>query len=816
MAGQLSTVDLPIEGMTCAGCARTVESALSHAQGVAKVSVNFPTETAHIEYFPEVVNEASLEQVISETGYSVRRRQVALTLKISGMTCGGCVSSVEKALSSVHGVGGAKVNLMTEEARVGYDPDRVSPRELMASVKAAGFEAHVLADEDEPIDTAQEQLQQAWRRFVLAWALTGPVGIIMLLHMTGVWMPTYYWWLELFLGAPVLCIAGAATYAKAWKTSVHLAPNMDALIALGTGAAFVTTPMALAGIPIASFGAVAAMIMAFHLTGRYLEAAAKGRASQAIRKLLELGAKTARVERDGVEIEVPIDELNPGDVMVIRPGEKIPTDGEIIEGSTTVDESMATGESMPVEKGPGDNVIGATVNTVGAIRVRATKVGQDTFLAQVVQIVQEAQGSKVPIQEFADRVTTIFVPVILAIALLTFSAWYFAPGPMGSMAAIVAPHLPWLSVEGASRLSLALFATISVLVIACPCAMGLATPTALMVGMGVGASRGILIRNGEAIQRMCSINIICLDKTGTLTHGKPAVTGVTTESSSHHAVLALAASVDANSEHPIARAIVDAAAQEHLELSPVTHFEAVPGYGVRALCNGEKVLVGKEAFLQQENIDTSSLSDAIRDYQNASNSVVVVASQGQAIGAIAVADTLKEDSRDAVKALQAWGAEVAMITGDNPHTAQAIARDVGIDRVLADVLPQEKAAAIGELQDQGNKVAMVGDGINDAAALAQADVGIAIGTGTDVAIEAADVTLVKGDLTTLVTAVKLSQATFSKIRQNLFWAFGYNILAVPLAILGLLHPLIAEAAMALSSINVVMNSLRLRSFLRLN
>lgn len=816
MDKQLSTIDLSIDGMTCAGCARAVESALSHAEGVAKVSVNLPTETAHVEYFPGIVSESSLEDVVSKSGYSVRHPLLNIRLKISGMTCGGCTSSVEKALRSVSGVGEANVNLMTEEARVDYEPDRVSPRELVAAVKAAGFDAYIAVAQDAPVDVAQEHLQQSWRRFLLAWALTGPIGFIMLLHMTGVWMPSYYLWLELVLGAPVLCIAGASTYAKAWKTSIHLAPNMDALIALGTGAAFVTTPLALAGMPIVSFGAVAAMIMAFHLTGRYLEAAAKGRASQAIRKLLELGAKTARVEREGGEIEIPIDELNPGDVMVIRPGEKIPTDGEIVDGSTAVDESMATGESMPVEKGPGDSVIGATLNTVGAIRVRATKVGQDTFLAQVVHIVQEAQGSKVPIQEFADRVTTIFVPIILAIAVVTFSAWYFAPGPMGSMAAWVAPHLPWINVEGVSRLSLAVFATISVLVIACPCAMGLATPTALMVGMGVGASRGILIRNGEAIQVMRSIDIVCLDKTGTLTHGKPAVTGVTTEVSSHSAVLALAASVDANSEHPIARAIVNAAADENLTLNPVTDFEAVPGFGVRAVCNGERVLVGKEAFLQQENVNTSSLSDAIRDYQNAGNSVVVVASEGHALGVIAVADTLKEESQEAVEALRAWGAEVAMITGDNPRTAQAIADAVGIERVLADVLPHEKAAAIKRLQDEGKRVAMVGDGINDAAALAQADVGIAIGTGTDVAIEAADVTLVKGDLTTLVTAVKLSEATFSKIRQNLFWAFGYNMLAVPLAILGLLHPLIAEAAMALSSINVVMNSLRLRVFLRSN
>ena len=821
MAATTETTDLTIEGMTCTSCAQTVEKALASTEGVVAASVSYPTETAHVEFLPETLDPKTLADVVAKAGYGVKERHVQTVLKIEGMTCAGCAGSVEKALAAVPGVRTASVNLMMEDAAVTYEADRTTVRDLVEAVRNAGYNVRINLDEIEPpTDETDPHLRDARNRFILAWALTGPVALLMIAHMTGLWMPPFYHWLELALSVPVLTVAGAATYRKAWQTSHHLRPNMDALIALGTGAAFVTTPMAIAGLKIASYGAVAAMIMAFHLTGRYLEASAKGRASQAIRRLLELGAKTARIERNGEEREMSVDEVAVGDVMIIRPGEKIPTDGVVVSGSSALDESMATGESIPVEKSEGDEVIGGTLNTTGALRVKAERVGKDTFLAQVVKIVQEAQASKVPIQELADRVTGVFVPIILAIALATFSLWFFFPDGMESLAGWAAPHLPWVNFEGSAPLSLAVFAAVAVLVIACPCAMGLATPTAIMVGTGAGAAKGILIRNGAAIQTMREIDIVCLDKTGTLTHGKPEVTGIAGNKATEDEVLQLAAAADASSEHPVAMAIVRAANTRKLALPDASDFKAIPGKGVTASVNGKEVIAGKEALLVEHGVDLTELASEVAAFQEQGYTVVQVASEGRAIGAIAVADTLKPDSSDAVQALRGLGMDVVMITGDNPKTAQAIAKQAGVTRILADVLPSEKADAVKKLQAGGLKkpqaggikVAMVGDGINDAAALAQADIGIAIGTGTDVAIESSDLTLVQGNLTSLVTAIELSRATFQKIQQNLFWAFGYNLIAIPAAILGLLHPLIAETAMAASSITVVWNSLRLRTF----
>ncbi len=806
-------INLPIEGMTCAGCARTIESALSHADGVLKVNVSLPTETAHVEFVPSRISPKELEEVVRKSGYGVKKTQTDAELKITGMTCASCVNTVEKALRAVPGVSTASVNLVTELATITFDPDNATRDQLVDAVKRAGYGADVVrvSGPATPSDDADRHLETARRRFLLAWALTGPVAILMALHMTHVWMPPYIDWIEVLLALPVLIIAGAETFAKGWKTSRHLSPNMDALIALGTGAAFLTGPMKLAGMPIQSFAAVAAMIMAFHLTGRYLEARARGRASQAIRRLLELGAKTARVEQMGQEIEVPIDAVQPGDTVVIRPGEKIPVDAQVLSGQSAVDESMATGEPLPVDKTPGDNVIGGTLNTTGVLKVRATKVGADSFLAHVIQIVQEAQAAKVPIQALADRITGVFVPIILAVALATFLAWFFAPGAMGALAAVASPYLPWVPAE-ASALSLAVFSAVSVLVIACPCAMGLATPTALMVGTGVGATRGILVRHGEAIQSMRDLKAICFDKTGTLTQGKPAVVEVAAEASSGPAVLQMAASVERHSEHPIARAIVNAAKDHGLALDDPTDFHAVAGKGVSALVNGQRAFVGKESFLREKGINTSALESKLNEFELQGYTAVLVAVDGQALGAVAVADTLKPEAPAALESLRGDGLRLVMITGDNERTARKVAGELGIDRVLANVLPGEKADAIKDVQGEFGFVAMVGDGINDAAALAQADIGIAIGTGTDVAIESADVVLVQGDMNTLVDAIGLSNATFDKIKQNLIWAFGYNLVAVPLAILGLLHPLVAEAAMALSSITVVSNSLRLRRF----
>ena len=730
------------------------------------------------------------------------------------MTCAGCARRIETGLARLPGVDSAVVNLLTEEAAVVIEPGKQTAEGIIGLIQSLGYTAEEKSVEQQSRqDEADENLRAARKRLVIAWALTTPSMLLMFLHMSGVWMPSHMDWVETLLALPVLAVAGAATYVKAVKTTRHLSPNMDTLIALGATAAFVTGPLAIAGFPVASFAGVAAMIMAFHLTGRYLEARARGRASRAIRRLLELGAKMARVERNGVEMEIPIEQAAVGDIMRVRPGEKIPTDGVVVDGESAIDESMATGESLPVEKRAGDAVLGATVNTLGSLRIRATRVGQDTFLSQMVKLVQEAQSTKAPIQAFADRVTAVFVPIVLAVASLTFLLWLAAPGPMRGIAAAAQPFLPWVHVDAMSNLSLAVFAAVAVLVIACPCAMGLATPTALVVGAGVGATMGILFRKGEAIQTMRSVTAVALDKTGTLTFGKPAVTDVVpTHGRSEEDVLRLAAAVEKHSEHPIAAAIANHAKSRRLDLPEATEFRAVPGRGAVARVGGEMVHVGSESHLRETGVDLTPIEESLKRFEADGKTVMIVASHGAPVGIIAVSDTVKPDAASAVQAIKALGKQVVMITGDNAAAAHAIGRQTGVDRVLANVLPAQKVEAVKQLQREHGCVAMVGDGINDAAALAQADVGIAIGAGADIAIESADIILVRGDLMCLVAAIRLSEATFRKIKQNLFWAFAYNLLAVPLAILGLLHPLIAEAAMAASSINVVTNSLRLRRF----
>jgi Cu+-exporting ATPase len=738
------------------------------------------------------------------------------TFRVTGMTCAGCVRRVETTLAALDGVNSATVNLMTEEAVVAYDPAQLTTETIEQVVSALGFEAKRKdpGNEDFIIDVALDNLHAAWKRFLLAWALTGPVAVLMLLHMTGVWHLHNGAWLELLLAAPVLAIAGAETFKKGFRTLWAKSPNMDALIAIGTLAAWSTGLMQLLGMEVESFAAVSAMIMAFHLTGRYLEARARGKASEAIRKLLELGAKTARVRRKGEVLDLPIEEVRVGDILIIKPGEKIPTDGIVTEGRSAVDESMATGEPIPSDKAPGDAVIGATVNTTGALEVRATRIGGDTFLAQVAKLVQEAQASKPAIQGFADQMTTIFVPLVLGVALLTAIFWLTVPGMMESLSGWAAPWLPWSPAEGVSHLSMAIFSAVAVLVISCPCAMGLATPTAIMVGTGIAAQRGLLIREGAAIQRLKEITILALDKTGTITHGRPKVTEIESiEGGDAKALLTWAAAVSLFSEHPLSHAILEKAKQDRCDLLPAGDFEAVPGKGARAMVDGEMVLVGKPDFLREEGVNIQPIEHVLYRMQREAKTVAAVARGGRAIGVIGIADTLKPESVRAIKILKRMGIKCIMITGDNQATAEVVAAQVGIDRVIANVLPQDKAKAVKRLkQETIGAVGMVGDGINDAAALAAADVGIALGTGTDIAIEAGDVTLIQGDLMALVTVIQLGKATYNKIVQNLFWAFGYNLLFVPLAMVGLLHPMIAEACMALSSLNVIGNSLRLRNF----
>jgi Cu+-exporting ATPase len=587
---------------------------------------------------------------------------------------------------------------------------------------------------------------------------------------------------------------------------------MDVLIMMGTTIAFLTGPPVFFT-SILNYAGVSAMIMSFHLTGRYFEAKAKGKASQAIRRLLKLEAKTARILVDGEEREVPIQEVKVGDIMIVRPGEKIPTDGVVMEGESAVDESMATGESMPVQKRPGDEVIGATVNQEGLLKVKATRVGKDTFLAQVIKMVEECQGTKVPIQEFADKVTGYFVPAVLLIALTTFILWLIIPESMAVIAKWVSPVLPWVNMNQ-PYLMLAIFATVATLVIACPCALGLATPTALMVGTGLGAENGILIRKGEAIQTMKEVKAIIFDKTGTLTKGKPEVTDIVpigANPSDADEVLYYAASVEQGSEHPLGQAIVRKAQAKGIKLDDPESFKAIKGMGVKGYVKDAEVLVGKPSLVgSEEHSLNAEVEEKFRELQEQAKTAMIVAVNKKVVGIIAVADTLKEDTVAAVREIERMGLKTVMLTGDNRKTAEAIAKQIGMSDIYAEVMPDQKVEVIKQAQSKYGMVAMVGDGINDAPALTQANVGIAIGTGTDIAIEAGDIILVRGDISGLVSAIKLSRATFRKIKQNLFWAFIYNTVAIPVAIFGLLHPVIAELCMASSSVSVVTNANLLR------
>ena len=645
----------------------------------------------------------------------------------------------------------------------------------------------------------------------VSWAFTIPIIVWMFAEMLfGIVWPNalVYNLAMIVLALPVLFGVGRKTYRSGFIAVRHGHANMDTLIALGTGVALLTGPASFF-IPVANYAGVAAMIMAFHLTGRYIEATARGRASQAIRKLLELGAKTATIIRDDQEVEVPIEEVQIGDIMVVRPGEKIPTDGMIVKGESAVDESMATGESMPVNKQVGDEAIGATVNQEGLLQIKATRIGKDTFLSQVIKLVEEAQGSKVPIQEFADKITAVFVPVVIGIAFLTVLAWLLIPSLMYQLVQL-GSFLPWVD-PTLSVGTLAIISVVSVLVIACPCALGLATPTALMVGSGKGAENGILIRSGEAIQTLKDVKVVMFDKTGTITKGRPEVTDIVgTGEFDEETVLTLAASVEKGSEHPLGRSIVDRAEADGYSFQAPEKFKAIRGMGVDATVNGQRVLVGSRRLMSENGVNPNDWESTMQNLENEAKTAMLVARSSEVLGVIAVADTLKEDSAAAISELHEMGMITAMITGDNQRTAEAIAKTVGIDQILAEVLPEGKVKEVIKLQEKYGTVAFVGDGINDAPALKQANVGIAIGTGTDIAIEASDVTLVRGEITGVVEAINLSRATFTKIKQNLFWAFFYNVVMIPLAVIGWMHPVLAEIAMATSSITVVMNANRLR------
>jgi Cu+-exporting ATPase len=806
-------VELPIQGMTCASCVARVERALRSAPGVKEANVNFAAERAQVVLDPEAGSPEKLVEAVREAGYGVPAE--TLTLRIQGMTCASCVARVERALQEVPGALKAEVNFAAETAQIEYVPGVASPQGFVQAVRDAGYEA-IISEEEEGLDALERQrLEHAAQLQKLRLKIA--VGALISIPVFFGSYPKLFPWVPEFLQnfyvlwaltTPVQFWVGWQFYRGAWAALKHRAADMNTLIAVGTSAAYAYSVLLILfpgffeaqGIAREVYFDTSTIIITLILVGRYLEAVAKGRTSEAIRKLMGLQAKTARVLHDGREIDVPVEEVDVGDVVVVRPGEKVPVDGVVLEGYSSVDESMITGESIPVEKNPGDEVIGATINKTGTFKFKATKVGKDTLLSQIIKLVEEAQGSKAPIQRLVDKVTGVFVPAVIVIALGTFVVWYF-----------FGPH---------PALTYALLNFVSVLIIACPCALGLATPTSIMVGMGKGAENGILIRSSEALETAHKMQAVILDKTGTLTRGEPRLTDVLAGGGfSEEELLWLAASAERASEHPLGEAIVQGAKDRGLLPAEPEAFEAIPGHGIKATLDGRKVLLGNLKLMEREGIDVSAPKEPAERLSDEGKTPMYVAVDGRPAGLIAVADTLKEGSKEAVEALHRLGLQVVMITGDNRRTAEAIARQVNIDRVLSEVLPQDKAREVKRLQDEGLVVAMVGDGINDAPALAQADVGIALGTGTDVAMEAADITLISGDIRGVVTAIALSKATMRNIKQNLFWAFAYNTSLIPVAagvlfpFMGmLLNPILAAAAMATSSVSVVSNALRLRRF----
>ena len=824
---EAKNITMDITGMHCASCAASIDKALGSQLGITKSNVNIATEKVYIQYDPAKIMKEDIVKVIENTGYGAKINTVKDIISIGGMTCASCAQTIERAINKTPGIHEASVNLATEKALVIYDPDIISFSEITEVINNTGYKSlgRDIGDSkyEEEQKKEEEKYAQSSRRMKIAWGFTVPITIWMLLEMIwGIMWPSsaLYNLGIILLAFPVLLWAGWDTYKTAWKAILHKSANMDVLIFLGTFTAFISGPLSFV-LPIFNYSGVSAMIMAFHLTGRYIETKAKGQASQAIRKLLKLGAKTARIIEADIEREIPIEDVVYGDIMIIKPGEKIPTDGIVVEGSSAVDEAIATGESLPVKKKIGDQVIGATINQTGILHVKAEKVGKDTFLSQVIKLVQEVQGSKVPIQKFADNVTAVFVPIVLVLAVVGAALWFIFPTSMLRIISFGAGAFPWINTN-LSILTLSLISLISTLVIACPCALGLATPTALMVGTGLGAENGVLIRNGEAIQTLKSINVIMFDKTGTITKGKPEVTDlIAVNNFSESDILKYALAIENNSEHPLASAVVKFALEKQTELLKIENFQSITGKGVQAEIRRNSssstslepltIRLGNKRLLADFGINFSSKLGEIEKLENEAKTVVLLAVNDSFAGILAIADALKEESVFAIRELNAMGIQTVMLTGDNKRTAEAIAKSVGISQVYAELLPDKKLSIIQDLQENGQLIAMVGDGINDAPALSAANVGIAIGTGTDIAIEAADITLVSGKLGKVITAVKLSRATFKKIRQNLFWAFIYNIIALPFAILGFAHPLIAEIAMATSSITVVSNANLLRN-----
>ena len=802
-----------IEGMTCSACANRVERAISKLEGVEKANVNFATETLTVDFNKENLNSQMIEEAVVKAGYGVKKNVKTYNFKIEGMTCSACANRVERVTKKLEGVENSTVNFATEKLTIKVNEDEISYGDIKAAVDKAGYK--LIKEEVKDKEKQGEGKSEASKlltRFISSLIFTVPLLIITMGHMVGMHLPSIidpmtnplnFALIQLILTLPVM-IAGYKFYKVGLKNLVKLSPNMDSLISIGTLAAFIYGIFAIYKImqgdheyAMHLYFESAAVILTLITLGKYLEAVSKGKTSQAIKALMGLAPKTATIIRDNKEIVVPVEEVIVGDIVLVKPGEKLPVDGEVIEGNTSIDESMLTGESIPVEKSMGSSVIGASINKTGFIKYKATRVGRDTALAQIVKLVEDAQGSKAPIAKLADVISAYFVPVVIGLAIIASVGW------------LIAGETPIFS--------LTIF--IAVLVIACPCALGLATPTAIMVGTGKGAENGVLIKGGEPLETTYKLKTIVFDKTGTITEGKPKVTDIITNGESEEEILILAGSAEKGSEHPLGEAIVKDAEEKGLSLKVIDKFNAIPGHGIEVEIDKKSILLGNKKLMMEKNINISSLDETSDRLASDGKTPMYIAIDGNAAGIIAVADTVKASSKNAIESLHKMGIKVAMITGDNKRTADAIAKQVGIDIVLSEVLPEDKANEVKKLQVDGNRVGMVGDGINDAPALAQADIGIAIGSGTDVAIESADIVLMRSDLMDVISAIKLSKATIKNIKENLFWAFGYNVLGIPVA-MGVLHifggpllnPMIAAGAMSLSSVSVLLNALRLRRF----
>ncbi|MGE1128679.1 heavy metal translocating P-type ATPase [Bacillus wiedmannii] len=793
--------NLQISGMTCAACANRIEKGLKKVEGVHDANVNFALEKTKIMYDPQKTNPQQFKEKVESLGYGIVSDKAEFT--VSGMTCAACANRVEKRLNKLAGVNGATVNFALESATVDFNPDEINVNEMKSAITKLGYKLEVKSDEqDGSTDHRLQEIERQKKKFIISFILSFPLLWAMVSHFSFtsfIYLPDMLMnpWVQLALATPVQFIIGGQFYVGAYKALRNKSANMDVLVALGTSAAyFYSVYLSIRSIGSSEHMAdlyfeTSAVLITLIILGKLFEAKAKGRSSEAIKKLMGLQAKTATVVRDGTEMKILIEEVVAGDIVYVKPGEKIPVDGEIVEGKSAIDESMLTGESIPVDKTIGDVVIGSTMNKNGFLKVKATKVGRDTALAQIIKVVEEAQGSKAPIQRVADQISGIFVPVVVVIAIITFAVWmlFVTPGDFGG----------------------ALEKMIAVLVIACPCALGLATPTSIMAGSGRSAEYGILFKGGEHLEATHRLDTVILDKTGTVTNGKPVLTDVIVADGFHEEeILRLVGAAEKNSEHPLAEAIVEGIKEKKIDIPSSETFEAIPGFGIESVVEGKQLLIGTRRLMKKFDIDIEEVSKSMEELEREGKTAMLIAINKEYAGIVAVADTVKDTSKSAITRLKKMGLDVVMITGDNTQTAQAIAKQVGIDHVIAEVLPEGKAEEVKKLQAQGKKVAMVGDGINDAPALATADIGMAIGTGTDVAMEAADITLIRGDLNSIADAIFMSKMTIRNIKQNLFWALAYNGLGIPIAAFGFLAPWVAGAAMAFSSVSVVLNALRLQ------